>query len=83
LSIIEQLQNETEMRRSQRVVLRMPIQVRWTPPGESSITEESTTLVGECARGVGIAGDEGESGHTNFRVRTRNAGWCESANGQK
>ena len=34
-----------EMRRSQRVVLRLPIQVRWTPQGDSAITEETVTLV--------------------------------------
>jgi hypothetical protein len=33
------------MRRSQRVLLRLPIQVRWTPPGETAISEETTTLV--------------------------------------
>jgi len=33
------------MRRSQRVLLRLPIQVRWTPPGETAIAEETTTLV--------------------------------------
>jgi len=33
------------MRRSQRVVLRLPIQVRWTPQGDSAITEETVTLV--------------------------------------
>jgi hypothetical protein len=34
-----------EMRRSQRVALRIPIQVRWTPPGEPPIVEDATTLV--------------------------------------
>jgi hypothetical protein len=33
------------MRRSQRVLLRVPIQVRWTPPGDVAITEDTTTLV--------------------------------------
>jgi len=33
------------MRRSRRVVLRVPIQVRWTPPGDSAITEDTVTLV--------------------------------------
>lgn len=33
------------MRRSQRVVLRVAIQVRWTPAGDSAITEDTTTLV--------------------------------------
>jgi hypothetical protein len=37
--------NGIEMRRSQRVPLRLPIQVRWTPPGEAPLTESSTTLV--------------------------------------
>lgn len=34
-----------EMRRSQRVPLRLPIQVRWTPAGEPPITEDTSTLV--------------------------------------
>jgi hypothetical protein len=37
--------NRIEMRRSQRVALRLPIQVRWTPQGEPVITEETATLV--------------------------------------
>jgi hypothetical protein len=41
----DQLTNGIEMRRSKRVVLRLPIQVRWTPPGDLAITEETTTLV--------------------------------------
>jgi PilZ domain len=41
----DQLTNGIEMRRSKRVVLRLPIQVRWTPPGDIAITEETTTLV--------------------------------------
>jgi PilZ domain len=43
--VSEQLPNAIEMRRSQRVVLRLPIQVRWTPPGDTAITEETVTLV--------------------------------------
>ena len=39
------LSSGNEMRRSQRVLLRLPIQVRWTPPGEPAISEETTTLV--------------------------------------
>jgi hypothetical protein len=34
-----------EMRRSRRVLLRLPVQVRWTPAGETAITEDTTTLV--------------------------------------
>jgi PilZ domain len=41
----DQLTNGIEMRRSKRVALRLPIQVRWTPPGDMAITEETTTLV--------------------------------------
>jgi hypothetical protein len=41
----DQLTNGIEMRRSKRVVLRLPIQVRWTPPGDIAITEGTTTLV--------------------------------------
>ena len=41
----DQLANGIEMRRSKRVVLRLPIQVRWKPPGDTTITEETTTLV--------------------------------------
>jgi len=41
----EHLPNGIEMRRSQRVLLRVPIQVRWTPAGETAISEETTTLV--------------------------------------
>jgi PilZ domain len=41
----DQLSNGIEMRRSKRVALRLPIQVRWTPPGDFAITEETTTLV--------------------------------------
>jgi len=37
--------NFTEMRRSQRVALRLPVQVRWKPAGEPPIVEEATTLV--------------------------------------
>ena len=33
------------MRRSKRVVLRLAIQVRWTPPGDTTIMEDTTTLV--------------------------------------
>ena len=41
----EQLADEIEMRRSKRVLLRVAIQVRWTPAGDSAITEDTTTLV--------------------------------------
>jgi hypothetical protein len=41
----DQASSGIEMRRSQRVVLRLPIQVRWTPQGDSAITEETVTLV--------------------------------------
>jgi hypothetical protein len=41
----ESIHSGIEMRRSQRVALRVPIQVRWTPPGEPVIAEETTTLV--------------------------------------
>jgi PilZ domain len=41
----DQLSNGIEMRRSKRVALRLPIQVRWTPTGDFAITEETTTLV--------------------------------------
>ncbi len=34
-----------EMRRSQRVSLRMPVVVRWTPPGQQVIVEETVTVV--------------------------------------
>jgi hypothetical protein len=37
--------NGIEMRRSQRVALRLAVQVRWTPPGEPVISEETVTLV--------------------------------------
>jgi hypothetical protein len=40
-----QLTNGIDMRRSKRVLLRLAIQVRWTPPGDSAISEETTTLV--------------------------------------
>ena len=33
------------MRRSQRVLLRLPIHVRWTPHRETAIIEDTTTLV--------------------------------------
>jgi PilZ domain len=41
----EQLADRIEMRRSRRVLLRLPVQVRWTPAGETAITEDTTTLV--------------------------------------
>jgi hypothetical protein len=41
----EQLTDRIEMRRSKRVLLRLAIQVRWTPPGDTTITEDTTTLV--------------------------------------
>jgi hypothetical protein len=41
----DQLADRTEMRRSKRVLLRVAIQVRWTPAGDSAITEDTTTLV--------------------------------------
>jgi hypothetical protein len=41
----EHVPNTIEMRRSQRVLVRLPIQVRWTPAGETAITEDTTTLV--------------------------------------
>jgi hypothetical protein len=34
-----------ELRRSRRLALRLPVQVRWTPHGELPISEETTTLV--------------------------------------
>jgi hypothetical protein len=37
--------NWAEMRRSQRVALRVAIQVRWTPPGDLAISEDTATLV--------------------------------------
>jgi PilZ domain len=43
--VTEQIPSGIEMRRSQRVALRLTIQVRWTPAGDSAITEETTTLV--------------------------------------
>jgi PilZ domain len=43
--VSEQRPNDIEMRRSQRVLLRMAIQVRWTPAGETAIAEDTTTLV--------------------------------------
>jgi len=43
--VSENLSSGIDMRRSQRVLLRLPIQVRWTPPGETAISEETTTLV--------------------------------------
>jgi len=33
------------MRKSQRVALRLPVEVRWTPPGEPAIVEKASTLV--------------------------------------
>ncbi len=41
----EQAPSRIEMRRSQRVALRLPIHVRWTPQGDLAITEETVTLV--------------------------------------
>ena len=41
----DQLADGIEMRRSKRVLLRVAIQVRWTPAGDSAITEDTTTLV--------------------------------------
>jgi len=41
----EQAPSGIEMRRSQRVALRLPIHVRWTPQGDLAITEETVTLV--------------------------------------
>ena len=35
---------QVESRRSQRVLLRIPIFVRWHPEGEGPLTEETTTL---------------------------------------
>jgi hypothetical protein len=43
--VSETIRNDVEMRRNQRVLLRVPIQVRWTPQGETVISEETTTLV--------------------------------------
>jgi hypothetical protein len=37
--------NLADQRRSQRVLLRVPIQVRWQPPGEETIVEDTATLV--------------------------------------
>src|SRR5947207_13005926 len=37
--------NWIEMRRSQRVLLRLRIHVRWTPHRETAIIEDTTTLV--------------------------------------
>jgi hypothetical protein len=34
-----------EMRRSQRVSIRIPVVARWTPPGQQVIAEETVTLV--------------------------------------
>jgi hypothetical protein len=41
----DQVTDGIEMRRSRRVMLRLAIQVRWTPAGDSEITEDTTTLV--------------------------------------
>ncbi|HVH50423.1 MAG TPA: PilZ domain-containing protein [Candidatus Bathyarchaeia archaeon] len=41
----QQLADKIEMRRSRRVLLRLPVQVRWTPAGETAISEDTTTLV--------------------------------------
>ena len=41
----EHIPNAIDMRRSQRVLLRVATQVRWTPPGETAITEDTVTLV--------------------------------------
>ena len=41
----ENLASGIEMRRSQRVLLRVPIQVRWTPQGETAISEDTITVV--------------------------------------
>jgi len=41
----DQVTDGIEMRRSRRVMLRLAIQVRWTPAGDSAITEDTTTLV--------------------------------------
>src|SRR5260370_9996259 len=41
----DQLTGGIEVRRSSRVMLRLAIQVRWTPAGDSAITEDTTTLV--------------------------------------
>ena len=41
----DQLTDRIELRRSKRVLLRLAIQVRWTPPGDTTITEDTTTLV--------------------------------------
>jgi len=44
-AMINQPPGGTEMRRSQRVMLRLRIHVRWTPMGEPAISEDATTLV--------------------------------------
>jgi hypothetical protein len=44
-AMINQPPGAIEMGRSQRVMLRLPIHVRWTPRGEPAITEDATTLV--------------------------------------
>jgi hypothetical protein len=41
----EQLPKGIELRRSKRLLLQLPIQVRWTPPGESVISEHTITTV--------------------------------------
>jgi hypothetical protein len=43
--VSEHIPNAIDMRRSQRVLLRVATQVRWTPPGETAITEDTVTLV--------------------------------------
>lgn len=43
--VSEQLPTGIEMRRSKRVLLQLPTQVRWTPPGESAISENTITTV--------------------------------------
>ena len=34
-----------DSRRSQRVLIQMPLQVRWNPPGEEAITEDTHSIV--------------------------------------
>jgi len=40
------------MRRNKRLLLRVVIQVRWTPAGDSAITEDTTTLVVNAHRAL-------------------------------
>src|ERR1043166_5102859 len=59
----EQTASGLEMRRSQRVVLRVAIQVRWTPAGDSAITEDTTTQVVNAHGAINAPCDYGRHEH--------------------